>query len=122
MIVERRLGFEVGSNTVGDAIAFSESDELDDLCDQVERTLLADITLGGVAVDVRLVRTDMDFDERGERVLGAARITFNVSFFDPIVERPVLLARDLQRIHVDWKAPAPQSDPTAADDIAVPMS
>jgi len=122
VIVERRLGFEVGSNAVGDAIAFSESDELDDLCDQVERTLLSDITLGGYAVDVRLVRTDMDFDERGERVLGAARITFNVSYIEAVVERPVRLARDLEHIHVDWEVPAPQSQPTASSDIALPMS
>lgn len=122
VIVARRLGFEVGSNAVGDAIAFSESDELDDLCDQVERSLLADVSLGGIAADLLLIRTDMDFDARGERVLGAARIVFNLSYFEPVVERSVLLARDFRTLHAEWKVPAPQSTPTASDDIQLPLS
>ncbi len=48
------------------------ADVVDDICAEVEIAIVADVTLGGLAVDAMLVSTELSIDGSGERPVGLA--------------------------------------------------
>lgn len=59
-------------------------DELDDLCRQVETLIMRDDRLGDLASEIELGDTEIDFDSDGEVPFAAARLTFDVVYFDQL--------------------------------------
>jgi hypothetical protein len=55
-------------------------DELDEMVSEVEVAMAADLTLAGLAWDLRLVSTDSDASTDGERPVGVRRIRFSVIY------------------------------------------
>lgn len=66
-----------------EAVATSASDDdatLDQLSLEIERAMVADVTLGGLAVSVELARTDLNARADGESRTGRARLEFTVEY------------------------------------------
>lgn len=55
-------------------------DTLDTICAEVETAMGADITLGGLAFDVVLARTTIGLSGEGDKPVGVARITYQISY------------------------------------------
>jgi hypothetical protein len=55
-------------------------DDMDLVCKEVEVALAAAATLSGKCKDVILRRTEIEFDDKGEKPVGVARMTFNVVY------------------------------------------
>lgn len=54
--------------------------ELDSLCLLVENALTRDETLGGLSADLYLTKTEIEFPDPGQALLGAAILTFIVEY------------------------------------------
>lgn len=67
-------------------------DELDTFAGQVERALLTDPTLGNAVDDCELTGTDTTINDEGQALIGAAVLTFRVSYY---TEEPEPLAPSL---------------------------
>ena len=59
-------------------------DDVDAICVQVEAAVGADFRLNGLAKDVVLRGTDIDFSGEGEVPVGIARLTFDVRYVTTI--------------------------------------
>ena len=84
------------------AITAAIDDELDAFAGQVERALLRDPTLGDAVDDCELTGSVTTISDAGAGMIGAAVLTFAVSYFteDPEPGAPAL--DDLESIHVDY--------------------
>ena len=56
------------------------ADELDDICGEVEVAMLSDVKLGDLAVDSRLLSTELSIDGSGERPVGVARMIWLIRY------------------------------------------
>ena len=56
------------------------ADLIDDICAEVEVAMLTDATLGGLAVDSRLLSTELSIDGSGERPVGLARMGWLIRY------------------------------------------
>jgi len=56
------------------------ADVVDDICAEVEVAMIADATLGGVAVDSRLLSTELSIDGSGERPVGLATMSWLIRY------------------------------------------
>jgi hypothetical protein len=59
-------------------------DDVDAICVQIEDALGGDFRLGGIAKDIVLVSTDIDFSGEAEQPVGIARLTFDVRYVTSI--------------------------------------
>lgn len=51
---------------------------LDGICAEVETALAVDLTLGGLTIDVQLLRTTLDIDGSGEATVGVATMELQI--------------------------------------------
>lgn len=115
---------------VGEAAGKDISDQVDDLCEQVEQLLLPAMHLPGTPEELELDATDtglqsveIDVDAQGEALLGAARLTFLWVYYQNVDE---LAAGDnevlglFDHAFVRWDFPPANGDLEAVDDIAIP--
>lgn len=126
-VIVQREQFPVGGGTMTQALAESETESLDAICDEVEGLLLADPTLEETtglraADDVNYVDTRFDFDARAEQVIGSALVEFDYIYQTQIDEQEVLAAVDANHVHVDYFAPFPQPMVSAQDDLDLPVT
>lgn len=115
---------------VGETKGKNISDQIDDLCEQVEQILLPAMHLPGTTEELELDSTDsglqsveIDVDAQGEALLGAARLTFLWVYYQNIDELDSVQNEDLglfERAFVSWDFPPPNGDLEAVDDIAIP--
>lgn len=67
--------------------AADSSTAVDSIAEQVESVLGVDLKMGGNATDIRLISTDITFDEVGSRVVGVATLTYTVEYIsDHVVD------------------------------------
>lgn len=100
-----------------------EVDDIDDEVDAFEKSvvelLLADDTLGGKADDLRLTGSALAISEEGAKLLGAAIISFDASFFSnyPAEGSPDL--DNLAHVHTEYslEGAQPDEDDRAKTDI-----
>lgn len=59
----------------------SLEDIIDDIAEQIECEMSKDETLGGTADDSILTGTDFDFEGGGGQPIGAARLTYSVTYY-----------------------------------------
>jgi len=52
----------------------------DNLAAEVERTILADLTLGGICKDCRLESTDIQLNSEGDQPVAVASLVFSVTY------------------------------------------
>lgn len=121
--LKRILELAVEVAVVGDA---GLDDALDDLCERIEELVAREPTLGGNAVGAVLSETEIDFEGEGDRPAGAARLTFEVTYFTD-VPAPTRLD-DFARFHAKYDMadpnragpPAPDGQVDAVDDVMLP--
>lgn len=89
-------------------------DPLDDLARQIELCLFAEDTLDGTAADLVLQETEIVFTDEGEREMGAARLAWEVTYYDEI--EPAL-EDNLATIQAEWDVAPADGDPEASDTI-----
>ena len=53
---------------------------LDTICAEVEAGMAADVTRGGHAKDCKLIQTEFDFSDEGDRPIGTARLTYSIDY------------------------------------------
>lgn len=110
---ERHLELAVEVVVAGKARAAELVDaNLDNLCRIIEILMLNDDTLGKTCNDLRYASTTMDFGDKGDPNVGAARITFDAEYLDthPTAEQAADLP-DLKRVWVDYSLENQQPDP-----------
>ncbi len=93
-------------------------DALDDICEQVENLLLPNDTLNGKAADVQLVETEIVTLPEGQRPIGAARISFDVTYYKFTHPDP---SEPLEEIRTEWDLAQPDGQIEAEDIIALPQ-
>ncbi len=102
-------------------------DQIDALCLAVEDVVEANLTLPGcedVAINPslsRLLRTEIDVDEDGRMLLGAARVTWEIVYYteSPPTE-DATRSGQANRIGVDWNLEdSADATPEASDEITL---
>ena len=53
---------------------------LDTICAEVEAALATDVTRGANAKDTKLISTDIEYSDDGDRPIGMAQMTFQVVY------------------------------------------
>ncbi|WP_251976718.1 hypothetical protein [Salinicola avicenniae] len=99
--------------------AENTDDRLDALAAQVETQLLHDETLNGTCSDLRLFDSEFTFTDDGEHEMGAARLTFEATYFDEIDKR---VEDTLQTLGVRWDLARPDGNYEAEDRITPSQS
>lgn len=108
----------------------SVEDLLDALGEQVECEISRDIFLQGEADDLDLGDSELEFEARGQKMIGSLRITFDIVYYrffptDSFDKQGV--KDDLKRIHVDWYVGHDNDSPDlknkeAEDDLEIPTT
>ena len=75
-------------------------DTLDALAREVERSMHADPTFGGVCGDSVLSRTELEVMIEGERIVGVARFTYSTSYETPAIYDEDVTLVDLKTVDV----------------------
>lgn len=102
-------------------IVADADDHLDDVLDLqallVETILLADPTMGGVADDLVLSDSSLDFLEKGDTLQGCCAITFEATYW---TEQPEPTLDDFETANVEWDVATPDGQIEAVDTITMP--
>lgn len=86
-------------------------DALDDLAEQVEISMFAEETLGGLVTDTVLVETEIELLQEGEQPIGAAKISLSMPYFQQLPGDLTGALDALERI--DTKIDLPPADGTS---------
>jgi hypothetical protein len=72
-----KVGIEILAQHPDEALL---DDLIDDFCDQVERAMFSEETLGGLVTDTLLGETEMDLNTEGKKPIGIARISLTMPY------------------------------------------
>jgi len=124
------LAVEVFAQQGPEADAQALEDLIDDVCDQVECVVdplipqLSRVELPGTGTTLSvnpsrstLARVELDFDSRGAKLSGAARLVWRIVYSTEVDEREQARATDLETVRVTYRFPPPDpATPPAAED------
>lgn len=79
--LQRELSITVDAY-VKSAVTFD--DDVDAICVQIEDAIGSDFRVNGLAKDIVLSSTEVDFSSEGEKPVGVARLTFTVRYVTSI--------------------------------------
>lgn len=104
-----------------DTSAVSVDDFLDDTADVIEQRLFQNETLDGLASDLKLSDTEIDFITDSENEIGLCRLTFDVTYYSKApVEQPNLAP--FERYSAEYKLPtATPTTPKDTDETELPQ-
>lgn len=101
--------------------AKSLEDILDDIAEQVENLIDVDETLQGLCSKSILTNTEFEFDSSGGVPIGAARLTYSVTYYtmsprDSLTQAP----DDLTTSEIGWNIGEDEDTREATDTVTVP--
>jgi hypothetical protein len=107
---------DVSEDTLDDAV----DDRLDEIAEEVEQRLMRNETLDGLAADLILSDTEIDFNPEGEQPTGAARLTFDVEY-NTLAPIEQLGLDAFEQAHVEYTLQPDNQQEKAVDDIDLPQ-
>ena len=107
---------DVSENTLDDAV----DDRLDEIAEEVEQRLMRNETLDGLASDLILSDTEIDFNPEGEQPTGAARLTFDIEY-NTLAPIEQLNLDAFETAHIEYKIQPDTGQDSAEDDIELPQ-
>lgn len=92
-------------------------DTLDNISLQIERAMHADETLGGTCMKSLLSSTELDFFEEGEKEIGLAKITYDVTYETQAPDADDLTLDPFEGANINYSLSGEQATADQAEDI-----
>lgn len=97
-------------------------DTLDAIAEKVEKAIFEDETFGGLASDTVLGETDVDIVGEGEKPIGAARITFEISYFMRMPDAPAVELSPFEKANTKIDMAPKEGNINSEDTVSLPQS